>query len=152
MAQHTPDEITNSADVIDSRDVIARIEYLESERADFESPEVSAADLADPALAVDDRPAQSWEDASPDEAAELAALKALADEAEGYAPDWRHGAPLIRHSYFTDYCRELVEDCDGLPKNLPSYIAGNINWDGVADDLKVDYTEVDFAGVAYYVR
>ena len=139
---HTPDEITNSQDVIDSRDVIARIEHLESERQDV-------LDDADDGLAGQAK-IVAWDET--DEGQELAALKALADEAEGYAPDWRHGAPLIRHSYFTDYCRELVEDCDGLPKGLPAYIADNINWDGVADDLRVDYTEVSFAGVEYWVR
>jgi len=130
----TPDEITNNEDIIDSRDVIARIEYLESSRDDLES----------------DNNLAEWEDS--DESLELDNLKALADEAAGYASDWHYGATLIRESYFTNYCRDLVQDIGDLPRELPAYIEDNIDWDGVADDLQVDYTSVDFDGITYYVR
>ena len=73
-------------------------------------------------------------------------------EAEQYAEDWQYGTTLIRESYFTEYCRDLVADLGYLSDNLPPFIGDNIDWDGVADDLKMDYTEVDFDGVTYLVR
>ena len=118
--------VSNYDNVIDSRDVIERIEELEAERED--------------------------NGLTPNEAAKLDALHALAEEAEQYAEDWQYGTTLIRESYFTEYCRDLVADLGYLSDNLPPFIGDNIDWDGVADDLKMDYTEVDFDGVTYLVR
>ena len=80
--------IENSQDVIDSRDVIARIEYL-----------------------------QELETRDEDEDAELKALQALASEADS-SPDWKYGETLIRDSYFQDYAQELAEDCGMIPPDL----------------------------------
>lgn len=124
MAYKT-DEITNDEDVIDSREIIERIAYLEG----FED-----------------------EDLDEDEAEELKNLLALQNEAEGYSDDWQYGSTLIRESYFVEYCKEMLQDIGDLPKDLPWYIESNIDWEGVAEDLKVDYTEVGFDGVSYFVR
>jgi hypothetical protein len=83
---------------------------------------------------------------------ELRNLLSLQEEAEGYSEDWKYGSTLIRDSYFAEYAEELVRDIGDLPQDLPSYIENNIDWDGVADDIKVDYTSVDFDGVEYWVR
>jgi len=71
-------------DVLDSRDIIERIELLES-----------------------------LEDRDELEAEELTALKALTEEASG-SPDWSYGETLIRDSYFQNYAQELAEDCGML--------------------------------------
>lgn len=131
---------TKYDDVIDSRDVIARIEELESERDDTNE--------ADPS--IDDDGLTTWERDNTEDAEELKALKALAEEAEGYAADWRYGETLIRASYFKEYCQQLVEDIGDLPKGMPGYLV--IDWDATTRNLKVDYTEVDFDGVPYLVR
>lgn len=123
-------EISNSDDIIDSRDVIARIEELETEIAD----------------AHDDSEANDVLDLK----AELDALKELASEAEGYAPDWHHGATLIRDSYFVEAMEELCKDIGDMPREIPSYFV--IDWEATARNLQVDYTSVDFDGVTYWVR
>jgi hypothetical protein len=117
------DEISNTDDVIDSRDIIARIEELES----LMGPETTE-----------------------DEIAELEALKALAAEAEPYAPDWIYGAALIRDSYFEQYAEELVKDCGYIPQGIPSWI--EIDWEATAENIKVDYTSVEFDDVTYWIR
>lgn len=127
-------EISNSEDVIDSRDVIARIEELEGRNAPAEVGEGVETD-----------------DLDESELAELIALKALAKEAEDYSPDWRHGAPLIRDSYFTDYAEERAKDCGLIPDNL-AWPFTCIDWEEAARQLKQDYTSVDFDGVAYWVQ
>lgn len=129
--------IDNTADTLDSRDIIARIQELEGERDSFA-----------PDLDTDD---SDWAAVNPDDAAELGALLALQDEAEGYAPDWQHGATLIRDSYFEDYARELAEDIGAIDRNAtwPLYC---IDWEQAARDLKMDYTSVEFGGVAYWFR
>jgi hypothetical protein len=123
-----PDAITSDRVVIDSREVIERITELEN--------------LAegDGIYVLDE-----------DETAELAALRALAAEGEMYAGDWRGGAGLIRDSYFEDYAREFAEDIGAIQKD-GDWPTNRIDWAAAADDLKVDYTEVTFDGVAYWVR
>lgn len=121
-------EISNSVDLIDSRDVIARIEELQAEHDDNED--------------------NSFDE---EKVAELAALKALAEEAEGYAADWYHGETLIRYSYFTEYAQDLADDL-GAISNTATWPNNCIDWEEAARQLKEDYTEVDFDGVAYYIR
>jgi hypothetical protein len=121
-----PEEIKNTQDVIDSRDIIERIEYLEGLES---SNEIEDYELE-----------------------ELNSLKKFAEEGKDNAEDWEYGAFFIRDGYFTEYAQELCEDIGELPKDLPSYISCHIDWDGVADDLKVDYNYVDFGDETYWVR
>ena len=157
-------EISNDQDVIDSRDVIARIEELEAEREELTGILADAEELAaniagsdghgangaykaDEATAMRDEAREAlkeWDES--EEAAELKALKALADDAEGYCDDWKHGAALIRDSYFEAYAREMAEDIGATWPN------DHINWEAAADALKQDYTSADFGGVEYWVR
>lgn len=125
-------EISNRDDMIDSRDIIERIEELEDERdSDYET-------------------VTDWEQSNPEGVKELAALLKLHKEGEDYANDWEYGATLIRSTYFVNYCQELCEDIGDMPKDVPHYIV--IDWEATANNLKDDYTEVDFDGVTYYVR
>ncbi len=121
--------------VIDSRDVIARIEELEGEVLNDDG-------------VID----QSNEDADyRDKCGELAALQALADEASGYAADWQHGETLIRDSYFKDYAMELADDIGAIDNNA-SWPLTCIDWDQAARELQMDYSAVDFDGVTYWIR
>ena len=160
-------EISNSDDVVDSRDVIARIEELDDEReALVEAATETAEALA--ALEGDDREGErdeateardaakdalaSW-DEDVDTGGELKALKALAAEAEGYCPDWEHGETLIRESHFKDYAQELAEDCGMIKTDVSGQWPYTcIDWDQAARELKMDYTELEYDGVAYLAR
>jgi hypothetical protein len=119
--------LSNRSDVIDSRDVIERIEVLRSEREDV---------------------GDMWETNEPEDASELAALESLQAEAEDYATDWPYGATLIRRSYFTEAMDELVADCYEMPKDLPSWMTIALDYGA----LEQDYTSVDFDGVEYLIR
>lgn len=151
--------ISNTDDVLDSRDVIARIAELEDERDGFilgcPAYVDGSHDRGEECPTCNgngDRNAtpEEWAEAFPEDAEDLAALIALQEEAESYAADWKHGATLVRDSYFTDYVAEMLEDIGDLPKDLPSYIA--IDWDATARNVRMDYTAVDFDGVTYWVR
>jgi hypothetical protein len=136
-------EITNSADVIDSRDVIARIEELESEREA----------LCDALCGSDSETINDTVNAfdESDEGLKLIALKALAEECEGYASDWQYGEPLIRDSYFKEYAMELADDI-GATNGKQEWPLNCIDWDQAARELQMDYTSVDFDGVTYWIR
>lgn len=82
---------------------------------------------------------------------EYESIKHFHDELENYG-DFIHGATIIADSYFKDYCKASCEDHGEIPKNLPRYIENNIDWQGVADDLKADYMEARYNGVYYLLR
>jgi hypothetical protein len=122
--------ISNTDEIIDSRDVIARIEELEEEQTRLEDAE--------------DGPFPE------DDAQELAALKALANQG-GYIGDWKYGATLINDDYFEEYARELAEDIGAISDDA-KWPATCIDWGKAANELKMDYTSIDFAGSTYWVR
>lgn len=128
--------IENTEDIIDSRDIISRIEELESCLEDHNS----------------DPTGGHWSD---EDSAELAALQALAQEAED-SPDWIHGETLIRRSYFVDYIAELINDCYEMPKEMNSgqwpYRHMTIDYEAAANEAEQDYMSVDFDGVEYLIR
>jgi hypothetical protein len=121
-----------NADIIDIRDIIERIEDLpdliEGEGCDDQTE-----------LLRD----------------ELATLTGIMAQLKGYGGDeqWRgdwYPLLLIHERYFADYARELITDCDGLPRDLPPYII--IDWNATADNLKVDYSTVDISDAMYWYR
>ena len=140
-------EISNSDDAIDSRDVIDRIEELTDERDAFQEviddTDASEEDKAEAAARL-----AEWQ---ADYGDELKALEALAAEAEGYSDDWRHGEALIRDSYFERYAEELADDIGAVPKDV-LWPLTCIDWKQAARELQMDYTQVDFDGVAYWIR
>ena len=93
---------------------------------------------------------QSWTEDWLDEIVAITDIVRLEDEIN--SSEWEYGLQLIEEDDFQDYCEELVNDIGDLPKELPSYIANNIDWEGVAEDLSVDYSEVEFRGINYLFR
>lgn len=116
-------EISNAEDVLDSRDIIERIEELENDEDVIQGTE-------------------EWD--------ELHALRELAEEGEG-SPDWRDGETLIRDSYFVDYAEQLADDI-GAVNHDATWPANHIDWDAATNEIKMDYFSVDFDGVDYWIR
>lgn len=84
-----------------------------------------------------------------DEQEELAELEEIKDVV---GSEWGYGAALIDEDDFTDYCKEMLEDCGELPRGLPWYIENAIDWEQVAENLQSDYSEVQYQGTTYLVR
>lgn len=137
--------IDNSESVLDSRDIIERIEEIEQAREAYIEENAGEDASADVRTSQGD----AWALFFPGDAAELAALSKLAKDGEG-AADWHHGETLIRDDYFTEYVRELLEDCGEIPRDLPHYVA--VDWHKTAENVRVDYFPVDFDGVTYWLR
>lgn len=126
--------ITNDMDLIDSREVVEAI-------AEMDGQELTEEELV-----------------------YLLSLLELARQGEG-VEDWQYGATLVRDSYFVDYARDLAIDCAGT-REESEILAGrgvgefsrwpfthmSIDWEAAAADLQVDYTDVTFDGVTYWVR
>ena len=82
---------------------------------------------------------------------ELADLIAFRDEAD-HLPDWEYGEAFIHENHFTDYAQETAGDCGFIPADLPVWLANAIDWEQVADALKMDYTEFELQGATYWAR
>jgi hypothetical protein len=131
-------DISNSDDVIDSRDIISRIKELQAELDGVEFNEDTSQHERD-GISYD----SEWE--------ELEILRTLAEEASNYADDWEYGETLIRDSYFRDYAQELAEDIGAINADA-KWPNDCIDWEQAARELRMDYTAVDFAGVTYWIR
>lgn len=117
-----------AADVIDVRDIIARFEELET--AVYDVPMADAIE-------------------------EFETLRDILAELAGYGGDeqWRgdwYPVTLVCDSHFTDYARELLEDCGTVPADLPSWV--EIDWEATARNVRVDYTPVEIDGLTYWYR
>lgn len=114
-------------DVIDSRDIIERLEEL-----------------------------SDAEELTEDESEELEQLKALAEEAKGYSSDWKYGETLIKDEYFTEYIEELIDECYSLPKELTSgdwpWRHITVDYEAAAEEAKQDYACVTFGSDEYWIR
>lgn len=121
---HKTNPIENHVNFIDSRDIIQRINYLESYDID---------------------------ELTEEERDELTVLQSVAKQGEDYAADWQYGEQLIRDSYFKEYAQEMAYDCGMVPDNA-QWPMTCIDWNQAARELKMDYTEIDFDGVTYWIR
>jgi len=125
------DSISSRTDIIDSRDVIARIEELQELQEDN-----SLSSL---------------------EVEELQELLKLQEQAES-SPDWEHGETLIRRSYFVTYVEELIHECYEMPQELKSgsgqwpWRHMSLDYEAAARELEQDYMEVHYFGEAYLIR
>jgi len=122
-------EIDNGSDVLDSRDVLARILRLAEERvlAGYGGEELDE-DLAD----------------------ELEKLQELEKDARAMS-DWQYGATLVRDSYFLDYAQETAEH-NMADEGPPAWPNNHIDWEAASEELKMHYSEVSFSGVTYWAR
>jgi hypothetical protein len=136
------------ADVIDVRDIIARIEELREER------EALADDAAGgPEGSTEDQALTAWD---ADEGTELADLLALMSELQGmggdeqWEGDW-YPVTLIDDVYFKDYAQELAEETGDIPADSV-WPMTCIDWDQAARELRMDYSSVEVEGRTYWTR
>lgn len=136
----TTTELDLSADCIDVRDIIARVEELREEREASEIPENEYGG-----------PNDTWSE----EREELAQLESILSDLKGYGGDeqWEgdwYPVNLIHERAFTDAMRELVQDIGDLPRDIPGYLA--IDWEQTAENLRADYSSVEIDGSTYWCR
>lgn len=129
-------DVDNSLDYIDIRNVIERFEELEGEREALKTKKAR----------------KEWDE---DNGEEFATLKKLLEDLEGNGGDhdWRgswYPVTLIRDSYFVEAMQELCEDIGAVSKDVPVWL--EIDWEKTADNLRQDYSSVEYDGVTYWYR
>lgn len=123
-------ELDNTADTIDSRQVIARIEELQDIRDD-----------AGNGIGV-------WENGDQEELDMLSRLSGSGSTVSG----WESGVTLVRDTYFRDYIRDLCHDYQADTLRAASSAGLVIDWDATARDLQTEYTSVEWDGITYYTN
>ena len=146
------------SNILDTRDLQDRLDELQKLKEALEDARTDVDEL----LAIDaSEKTESWEsdlseardtleqaetEFSSDEQDELTELEALAEEVS----EWSSGNQLIPEDDFEDYCKELCEDIGDIPHDFPSYIV--IDWEATAQNLKADYSEIEYQGTTYLYR
>ena len=128
-----------SAEYIDVRDIIARVEELEKDRGGYDADALDA-----------------WRENYPGDEEELEALTAILEDLKDNGGDeqWRgdwYPVTLIRGDHFEDYARELAEDIGAVNKNA-EWPNNHIDWEAAAEALQQDYTSTDIDGTDYWYR
>lgn len=130
-----------SADVIDVRDIIARVLELRDERDEYNEK------MGSP---------DAWDGVPDGEPEELAMLEGILSELAGYGGDeefdgdW-YPITLIAESYFQEYAQNLAEDC-GMVDTSASWPMNCIDWEQAARELQMDYSNILIHGSTYWYR
>lgn len=130
-----------SADVIDVRDIIARVLELRDERDEYNEK------MGSP---------DAWDGVPDGEPEELAMLEDILSELAGYGGDeefegdW-YPVQLIAESYFQEYAQDLAEDC-GMVDTNARWPMNCIDWKQAACELQMDYTYILIHGTTYWYR
>ena len=139
----------NQDEIIDSRDIIARIEELEGE-LDAVKEDNAGMPLIEETWEWIDVNVKQWHES--DEGIELKELQALAAECEGYS-DWSHGTELIREDYFVEHITRIIDDCYELPRGDGwPYTHLTMDYEAAAKDAEQDYALVSFGNQDYFIR
>jgi hypothetical protein len=131
-------DLDGTDEFFDSRDVIERIEELTAEWND-----ATEHDSEEFHMSEDDWAVGLGEGG----AAEIVALLAFRGQ---FGSEFEDGITFILESDFENYARDLLQDIGELPRDIPDYIV--IDWEATADNLSVDYSEVEFRGETYLYR
>ena len=139
--------------MIDTRDLAEKREELQTDLVDsfnseFEKiKDVESFEELLEILQDDDFDLEWWKEDNSDDFEHIEEI----EEIESKISEFFNGETLIPEDDFTEYCRDMVEDCYDL-STVPEFIKDNIDWDGVASDLSVDYSEIEYQGKIYLYR
>ena len=136
--------------MIDTRDLVEKRDELKEFLVDdfnltFEKEIKDFDELVEIVDNSEDKDVQKWRDDKVYDFEHIDEINELEDEISEFS----FGETLIPEDDFTEYCKDMVED---YLYNVPDFIKDNIDWEGVASDLSLDYTNVTYQGKSYLVR
>ena len=130
-----------SADVIDVRDIIARVLELRDERDEYNDK------MGSP---------DAWHSVPDGEPDDLAMLEGILSELAGYGGDEEfdgdlYPVQLVAESYFQEYTQNLAEEC-GMVDTNARWPMTCIDWEQAALELQMDYSYILIRGFTYWYR
>jgi hypothetical protein len=142
LRQTLSSRVHNGADIVDSRDIIKRIEELDGEIEGCATcggtGEVKDGEDAD-------KEAEDC-DVCQSDREERKVLQDLVDEIDNAD----NGRTLIKDSYFRTYAQDYASDIGALPRD-PSWPANHIDWEAACEELQQDWSSVEWDGETYWV-
>ena len=132
----------DTRNLIETRDELKQ-EILDSFLENFPHYEEMTESFED--ILFEEEEIESWKQDWQEEINQITCIDEVEDE---IGSEFDFGVTLIPEDDFTEYCKDMVED---YLYNVPGFIKYNINWDGVASDLGVDYSSVTYQGKSYLV-
>ena len=138
--------------ILDTRDLAEKREELQTDLVNsfndyFDTELEDFGDLTSYIDNSEDEDVQEWRYDNSDDFEHIEEI----DELEEEISEFIYGETLIPEDDFKEYCEDFVNDCYNL-KDVPDFIKYNINWEGVASDLEVDYSNVTYQGESFLVR
>ena len=135
---------------LDTRDLAERREALKQEILDsflenFPHYEEMTESFED--IRFEEEEIESWKEYFEDELKEIEEIDSIEVE---LGSEFEYGVTLVDVDDWEEYVEELLEDIGYIPKDFPSWI--EIDWGATADNVKEDYTEVDYQGNSYLGR
>lgn len=134
---------------MDSRDLIEKREELKQQVLDSFNetfPQYETDDFED--ILFEEEEIQNWKEDWLDEIAEITDIEKLEDEVS--CSEFNFGIYFIEEGDFVDYVEDLLKDCGDIPRDFPSWI--EIDYENTAENVKQDYSEVEYRGVTYLYR
>lgn len=98
-------------------------------------------------IRLDEEELESWKEEWLSELEEIEAINELENEV---GDEWSYGVTLIEEDDFEDFVEQDLEDCGYISKDFPTWI--EIDWKATANNVKQDYSEVEFRGTNYLFR
>jgi len=144
--------------IIDTRDLYKRQQELQSELETLQDAVSDAQESLDECQDTDEQEAladtlneataelEDWQSEYQEELDELNDLESEVGD------EWMHGETLIPADGFADYARDLAEDLHGNAIRDAAWPFDHIDWEAATDDLKSDYSSVEYQGNTYLFR
>jgi predicted nuclease with TOPRIM domain len=136
----------DTRDLIEERDTLKQ-NILDSFLEEFPQYEDMTDTFED--IRFEEEEIENWKDLWYTELEVIEAINELENEV---GDEWSYGVTLIEEDDFEEYCEDFVKDCGYIRDDTPQLIQNNIDWSGIADDMKQDYLEVSFRGNNYLFR
>lgn len=114
--------------ILDSRDIIARLDDVDDELDDDDLDDSERTELEN----------------------ERDALRHICAQGED-SPDWPYGETLIHDDYFVEWAKQLADDIGAIDANAGWPLA-HIDWEAAADALRQDYFEIEWDGHTYWLH
>ena len=90
---------------------------------------------------------ESWKEYYEDELQEIEAINSIENE---LGSEFEYGVTLVDVDDWEEYVKEFLEDIGYIPKDFPSWI--EIDWEATANNVKQDYSEIEYQGTIYLYR
>ena len=136
--------------ILDTRDLAERREALKQEILDsfleyFPHYEEMTESFED--IRFEEEEIESWKQDWQEEINQITCIDEVEDE---IGSEFDFGVTLIPEDDFTDYVEDLLKGCGYISDDFPSWI--EIDWEATAENVKQDYSELEYKGETYFYR